>query len=99
MKMRKYICNSVDYQNHIDKAHLDCALKGAIHVDTHIGTEERFGRNPTITIFAFFPDNMHPSDKWWGSNSVYNDSHDKEYYDYLYPSINWKAIKKLFTRK
>ena len=56
MKMKKFILNPVEYQNHIHEENFNKKLAGAVHVETYTKDEGRCGGLKTLIVFAFYPD-------------------------------------------
>ena len=55
MRLKRYILSPVD-QECIASGTMDEELKDALHVETYTMDDDRFGKEKTLIIFAFFPD-------------------------------------------
>lgn len=56
MRMKKFIYDPVEYQNHNDAERANKDLAGAVHVETYIKSEPGCREDKTIVVFAFYPD-------------------------------------------
>jgi len=56
MKVKKFSWSPIEFQNHVDEDNANRLLKGSTHVETYTRQEGTYGKDKTIIVFAFYPD-------------------------------------------